>query len=232
MLSANTAAFNYFLSEEAPANEADALQAFANNYMPGCNPAETMQAWYAFAEAMLNYPFGIPYLYAGPTNYSLAYIPRPEPLSKITAGRSWLNDRRGDDLTGCLSDFTVDEVIAGFEKLSAIWASGVARLEAALSGSDSVNAVNELNNAKVCGAVFHSTCNTFRFYKLRLDWSEGKIEEYKNIAKDEIAVLEAIKPVVASDKRFGYHSEAHAYMFDTEMIEEKINSLKSQIGKN
>jgi hypothetical protein len=57
-------------------------------------------------------------------------------------------------------------------------------------------------------------------------------EEYKNIAKDEIAMLEVIKPVVASDKRLGYHSEAHAYMFNEEMIETKIKTLKSQISKN
>jgi hypothetical protein len=230
MLSANTAAFNYFLSQNAPSGEAEALQAFANNYMPGCEAEEVMKVWYIFAEAMLNYPFGIPYLYAGPTNYSLAYIPRPEVLNKVSAGRAWLADERGDDLSGCLADFTVDEVVAGFEKLSAMWADGVLRLEKALSGCDSANAVNELNNAKVCGAAFHSTWNTFRFYKLRLDWSDDKIEEYKNIAKDEVAVLEAIKPVVASDKRFGYHSEAHAYMFNAEMIEEKINSLKSQLN--
>ena len=188
-----------------------------------------MKAWYTFAAAMLNYPFCIPYLYAGPTNYSLAYIPRPEPLNNISAGRAWLNDKRGDDLSGCLSDFSLDEVIAGFEKLSVIWAEGVSQLETALSGCDSQNAVSELANAKVCGAAFHSTLNTFKFYKLRLNWSEAKIEEYRNIAKDELTVLEAIKPVVASDKRLGYHSEAHAHMFSEEKIQEKITALKTQI---
>ncbi|MCK4982406.1 MAG: hypothetical protein KAS17_05755, partial [Victivallaceae bacterium] len=168
------------------------------------------------------------YLYAGPTNYSLSYTPRPEALNDILAGRSWLNDERGDDLSGCLSDFSLDEVIDGFEKLSAKWAEGVSQLENALSDCDSENAISELANAKVCGAAFHSTMNTFKFYKLRLDWSDEKIEEYKTIAKDELAVLEAIKPVVASDKRLGYHSEAHAYMFNEEMIQEKINALKKQ----
>ena len=230
MLSANTAAFNYFLSKNAPDYELEALQAFATEYMPGCKPVEAAKAWYTFAEAMFNYPFGIPYLYAGPTNYSLAYIPRPEPLNNISAGRAWLDDKRGDDLSGCLSDFTLDEVIAGFEKLSAMWAEGVAQLEDALVDSASENACKELANAKVCGAAFHSTLNTFKFYKLRLDWSEDKLEEYKSIAEDELAVLEAIKPVVASDKRLGYHSEAHAYMFNEEMIQEKINTLKSQIA--
>lgn len=230
MLSANTAAFNYFLSKEAPSDEAGALQAFAADYMPECKPVEAMKAWYTFAEAMLNYPFGIPYLYAGPTNYSLAYIPHPKPLNCISAGRAWLNDKRGDDLSGCLSDFSLDEVIAGFEKLSAMWSKGVAQLENALSDSASKNAVSELTNAKVCGAAFHSTLNTFKFYKLRLDWSEEKTEEYKGIAKDELAVLEAIKPVVASDERLGYHSEAHAYMFNEEMIQEKIKTLKYQIN--
>ena len=230
MLSANTAAFNYFLSKEAPADEGDALKAFALDYMPGCKADECIKAWYTFADAMLNYPFGIPYLYGGPTNYSLAYIPHSKALNDISAGRAWLNDKRGDDLSGCLGDFSLDEVIAGFEKLSVMWAEGVAQLEDALSGSSSENAVPELANAKVCGAAFHSTMNTFKFYKLRLDWLEEKIEEYKSIARNEIAVLEEIKPVVASDKRFGYHSEAHAYMFNEEMIETKIKTLKSQVS--
>jgi hypothetical protein len=229
MLSANTAAFNYFLSKDVPADETEALQAFATKYMPKSNALEVMNAWYTFGAAMLNYPFGIPYLYAGPTNYSLAYIPRPEPLNNIPAGRAWLDDERGDDLSGCLKDFTLDEVINGFEKLSAMWAEGVLLLENALSVCDSDNATSELANAKVCGAIFHSTLNTFKFYKLRLDWSEEKIKEYKDIAKDEIVLLETIKPVVASDKRFGYHSEAHAYMFDSASIQKKIDLLKTQI---
>jgi len=230
MLSANTAAFNYFFSEKDSTDEIQALQRFATEYMPGCNASEVMKVWYIFADAMLNYPFGIPYLYAGPTNYSLAYVPSPKPLNNISAGRAWLNDERGDDLSACLADFSIDEVINGFDKLSSMWKEGVSQLESALSACDSKNGVSEIANAKVCGAVFHSTMNTFKFYKLRLDWSEDKIEEYKNIAKDEIAVLEAIKPVVASDKRFGYHSEAHAYLFNEEMIEEKIKTLKSQIN--
>ncbi len=229
MLSANTAGLNYFLSKEAPADETTALQTFASNYMPGCNPNEAMKAWYKFAEAMLNYPFCVPYLYAGPTNYSLSFVSRPEPLNDISVGRSWLNDERGDDLSACLGDFSLDEVIAGFAKLSAMWAEGVSQLESALAGSDSKNAVSELSNAKICGAIFNSTYNLFKFYKLRLDWSENKIEEYKSIAKDELEVMEAIEPVLASDKRQGYHSEAHAYFFNAEMIQEKIKILKSQI---
>jgi hypothetical protein len=230
MLSANTAGLNYFLSNDAPADEADALKTFAKNYMPGCKADEAIKAWYTFAAAMLNYPFCVPYLYAGPTNYALSYISRPEALSDISIGRSWLNDERGDDLSGCLSDFSLDEVIAGFEKLSTMWAEGVSQLENALSVSDSQNATFELGNAKICGAIFQSTFNLFKFYKLRLDWSEDKIEEYKSIAKNELAVLEEIKPVVASDKRQGYHSEAHAYFFNEEMIQEKINTFKIQLN--
>jgi len=230
MLSANTAAFNYFLSKDAPTDEVEALKAFASNYMPGCNPAEAAKAWHVFGAAMLNYPFGIPYLYAGPTNYALSYISRPETLNDISIGRSWLNDERGDDMSGCLSDFSLDEVISGFGKLSTTWAEGVSQLENALSASDSQHAVSEFGNAKICGAIFQSTFNLFKFYKLRLNWSENKIEEYKSIAKNELAVLEEIKPVVASDKRQGYHSEAHAYFFNEEMIQEKINTLKVQLN--
>jgi hypothetical protein len=229
MLSANSTGFNYFFSEAAPDNEVEALQTFAADYMPGCDSAGVMTAWYSFAEAMVNYPFCIPFLYGGPTNYSLAYIPHPAPLNNISAGRAWLNDKRGDDLKDCLADFTLDEVIAGFDKLTVGWTEGVKLFEQSLAGCNGEHAVTELANAKVCGAAFHSTLNTFKFYRLRLDWSEEKMNEYSKIAEDEIALLEEIKPVVASDSRLGYHSEAHAYMFSETLIQKKINELKAQI---
>lgn len=227
MLSANPVAFNYFLSDDAPEEETEALVSFAESYLPGCDSGKVAKAWQVFADAMLNYPFCIPFLYAGPTNYSLSYILHPEPLNGISAGRSWLPDERGDDLSASLADFSLDEVITGLEKLSAKWKEGVVLLESELSGSDLQHAVTELANAKVCGAAFHSTLNTFKIYKLRLDWSKDKLGEFKAVAEDEIAVLEAITPVLALDSRLGYHPEAHAYMFDAPSIQRKIRHLRN-----
>ncbi len=229
MLSANTAAFNYFLSSESPDDRESALQSFAKNYLPDCNPTLAVAAWETFAAAMYNYPFSLPYLYAGPTNYSLAYIPRPAPLNAIPSGRAWLDDERGDDLSGACGYFSLDEIIAGLERLVPIWRKGVEQFAEAVKNSNAATAVAELANAQVCGAVFHSTLNTFKFYKLRLDWNHDKMADYQAIAADEIKLLRAIKPIVASDKRFGYHSEAHCYMFNADLIQKKIDALEAQL---
>lgn len=232
MLSANTAGFNYFLSPECPDDEYQALESFASSYMPGCDTGKVIAAWYKFDEAMANYPFCIPFLYASCVNYAPAYVPYPAPLDGKPAGRSWLNDERGDDLSGSLSDFSLDEVIAGFSALSKVWAEGVELLGAGLADSGDKHAAEELNNAKACGAVFRSTFHAYSIYKLRLDWNESKFQEYRRIISDEIDNLKAVLPALEQDSRLGFHSEAQVYMFSAETVKNKLNELTNQLQQN
>jgi hypothetical protein len=134
-------------------------------------------------------------------------------------------DERGDDLSGAIADFSLDEIIAGFELVATKWHDGVELLKLALSGLRNEHSVAEIANAEVCGGVFRSTWNLFRFYKLRLDWDKTKLAVYKKISKDELENLNQVLPYVENDKRFGYHSEAHDYMFNAEMIKKKIAVL-------
>ena len=225
MLSANTAAFNWFLSQEAPIEQETALSQFANNYFPGCNSTKVIEAWSTFAEAMNNYPFCIPYLYAGPTNYALSFISHPAQLNSKSSGRSWLIDERGDDLSGAIVDFSLDEIIMGFSLVVKEWDKAVALLRLGLSGADSQHAADEIANAEVCAGAFRSTRNLFSIYKLRINWDDRKLAEYNAITKDELQNIKHILPYVAQDKRFGYHSEAHCYMFNAQMIKKKISEL-------
>jgi hypothetical protein len=225
MITANTAAFNWFLDPQTPVDAAVALPSFAERYFTGGDRDKVVAAWKIFAEAMNSYPFCIPYLYAGPTNYALGFISHPEPLTGKSAGRSWLMDERGDDLSGAIADFSLDEIIAGFELVAAKWRDGVELLKLALTGLDNEHATAEVANAEVCGGAFRSTWNLFRFYKLRLDWDETKLPAYKQISEDELDNLKQVLPYVEQDKRFGYHSEAHDYMFNAEMIKKKITAL-------
>lgn len=226
MISANTVAFNWFLSSDAPAESEVALQCFANYYFPSCDSAKIANAWNVFAEAMNFYPFCIPYLYAGPTNYALSFISHPALLNSKSAGRSWLMDERGDDLSGAIADFSLDEIITGFKLVASKWSEGVKFLKLGLEGIDSDHAMAEIANAEVCGAAFRSTRNLFRFYKLRLEWDETKLSEYNHINNDELNNLKHILPYLEHDNRFGYHSEAHGYMFNAEMIRQKITAIE------
>jgi len=228
--SANTMGFNYFLSNECPDSEEDALRAFANLYFPGCNTEGVVKAWLKFADAMIYYPFCVPFLYNSPTNYALALIPKPAVLNEKSTGRSWLMDERGDDLSGSITDFSLDEIIDNFRNMQKLWEEAVEILRNSLTDIASTrHAKNELGNAEICNAAWRSTRNIFKLYKLRKTWQKGHIPEYIRIISDELENLIHVFPFVERDSRQGFHIEAHDYMFNAEILREKIIVLKEQI---
>lgn len=229
MLTANSAGFNYFLSAGAPETQLPALEAFAALYFPGCRPDLVREAWLKFGAALEYYPFSIPYLYMGPTNYALGYLSHPAPLEGKSAGRSWLNDERGDELQECLCGFTIGEITRDLDRLAAIWRDGVTLLRQGLNCLDHCHAREELANAAVCAAVFQSTANLFRFYKLRRHWREELRKDYRSIAEAELKLLREALPYLEEDRRLGFHSEAHVYMFDAAKIRSKIQAIEVQL---
>ena len=58
---------------------------------------------------------------------------------------------------------------------------------------------------------------------------DKKLAEYNEISKYELRNMKRVLPFIEKDKRFGYHSEAHGYMFDAESITKKIASLDRQL---
>lgn len=230
-LSANTAALNYFLTvEPGLADENAALEAFAARYFPGCRPALVRRGWQTFAEAMRHYPFEIPYLYMGPSNMALALIPEPAPLSGKGLGRSWLLDERGDTLQNCFRAFTETEAAAGMGRLQAIWARGVEQLREGLQGVGGRQGEDELGNAEVCLACWHSVVNFYSLTALRRAWSEAQRDAYLAVIADELANIRRVLPYVERDSRQGFHVEAHGYFFNAEILRRKIAALTAQLG--
>ncbi len=231
MLSANSAGFNYFLSPEAPAERDAALEAFAGRYFPGCDAVLVRRAWLKFGEALEHYPFGIPYLYMGPTNWALSFVTRPAPLNGEPGGRSWIDDPRGDRLEAGLLDFTASEVAGAFAGVAAAWSEGVELLSAGLAkAEESRHREEELGNAAVVGAAFVSTANLFRVYLLRLEWRDDRLPEYREIIAGELENCRVALPWLEKDPRLGFHSEAHAHMFDAGMVRAKIAALENQLA--
>jgi hypothetical protein len=228
--SANTVGFNYFCSQECPDDEHQALMIFAASYLTGCDAEKVVKAWQKFEKAMRYFPFCIPFLYMAPTNYALAMLPKPGKLSSKSAGRSWLMDERGDDLSAAITDFSLTEIIDNFDTLNKIWEQGVYLLQNSLTNADHANAKNELDNAEICGAVWRSTNNAFKLYELRLNWQDENYPEYYKIIKNELANVAHILPIVSRDSRQGFHIEAHGYMFNAEKIKHKINIIENQLS--
>lgn len=230
--SANVAGFNYFLGGKCPDGRKEALESFAEVYMPGCDPGLAVKAWEIFSRAMYYYPFTIAFLYHGPQNHTLGYgeIYRPRELTEKPAGRSWKFDERGDDLSNSYlfhhTQFSLDDIIERLGKLAAAWNEGVEILRASTENCRGRQALDEFGNALICGRIWQSTENTFRVFKLRKDWDDSKKEEFFRIAEDELRILREVLPYVERDPRQGYHAEPHGYMFDAVKINKKISDLE------
>ena len=229
MPSANSAAFNRFFVAEPLLPRGRALREFAAAYFPGCRAPTVVAAWESFAVAMNDYPFQIRFLYSSPTNYALAYPMFPRQSNKLATGRSWLDDPRGENLENSLPGFTLEEIIGGLGRLARHWKRGAEQLAEGLAECEAVTARQERDNAWVCYHIWRSTWNTYRAWRLRRSWRDSKIEAYLPIARDELANLEAVLPLVEGDERFGWHSDAQAHLFDAAGIREKMAALTRQL---
>ena len=227
MITANTAGFNAFLSGGLPGRREEALRAFAAQYFPGCQPSGVAGAWLRFGEAMDHYPFTIPFLYYGPANFAFILPLQPGPLTGRKVGRSWLLDQRGDDMADAVVDYSIDEIAAGFEAMAKRWSEGLAELRAALHPCQDGRAREELDTAAVCGHAFRSTANFSKVYRLRRQWSDLMLPEYREIVRDELGNLREVLPVLRRDPRFGYHIEAHGFQYDADGVAAKIASLRT-----
>jgi len=238
--SANTTGFTRFLALAGAENEKNELAAFAAEYFPGCDKEKTADAWMALGDAMLCYPFSMQFIYNSPVNYTLGYseMYADGPLTGKSCGPSHLDVPRGDDLSRsvvCDTDngflpenmFGLDEVIEHVGRLAELWDNAAELFAEAVAGSKTEHAELELNNIRLIGTVWHSLYNTYRVYRLRMNWNACSEKELSAIAREELPILEKAFVYTGKDPRQGYHSEAHAYLFSTKHIQRKMNLLKS-----
>jgi len=231
MPSANTVAFNRFLSAARLPSKKRALTGFARDYFPGCEARLVVEAWETFASAMRNYPFSVSFLYMGPINYTLSYPVRPGQAGKKPAGRSWVDEKRGEWLEPSFWNFTLAEIIRGLGRLAREWKKGAGLLDLALENCDATVAREERDNAWACYHIFRSAWNTYRIFRLRKAWRDDHLPAYLRIIRNELPNLEAVLPIVERDKRLGWHPECQAYLFDAKRIRSKISSLKRQLKR-
>ena len=232
MITANTAAFNYFLSDKAPDDQRLAVETFAADYFPGCDAAKAAQAWDVMARAMLSYPFGIPYIYFGPTNWVLAHFQEPAPFRMKTCGRSWYFDQdRADDISMVVTEFTEEEILNGLQALVPGWEEGCRLFEAAVqTAADDRHKREELDNVYVLLAIFRSSVNYFRLRNIRRNFEHFDRAAYNAVSADELENLRSVLPLVERDPRFGFHAEPGGYMFDAASIRAKIARLEEVLA--
>lgn len=136
-------------------------------------------------------------------------------------------DRRGDQMKH--TAYTLNETIRALGIVAREWKKGARSLDKALKTCDSPRARSEADNAWVCYHVFRSAWNTYRAFRLRRKWAQAKLPAYLKIAADEKENLAAVLPILERDARFGFHIEAHDYMFDAKSVRRKLRGLRKQL---
>jgi len=227
MMSANTAAFHFFMNKEVPDDCNAAMKAFAADYFPECIPEKIVEAWLIFADAITHFPHSIPFLYQGPVNWALGYFVPPGPMQG-KGGNSFQVNERGDDISTVFKrcTFSLDEAIQGFEYISGRWREGVEVFKDGINKTQNIHSREELGIAVVCGEVYRSTYNYLRLYRMKLERNTTEGEEYHKICADELENVKTALPWVEADKRIGFHPEAQGYLFDVPRLKEKISKLK------
>ena len=68
----------------------------------------------------------------------------------------------------------------------------------------------------------------YQIYRLRKNWNDALLPEYRILEKSELAVAEEALPLVAADTEQGWHIEGNFHSFSPELIEKKIAVLKER----
>jgi len=234
MLTLNTRAFNFFLSDACPDSETEALMALALAEFPGCDVAGVLEAWYGFGEAFDHYPFSIPFLYNSPINYSVALPMHPcSYASGQRIKRSWLMDPRddNDEPSSSLGAFTAEQIAERLERMAELWRQALAVYELALADATGDAAREELSVARCIGVCVRSVSNYYRLHLLKRDWDDGMLPQFLEIVGDEIQVVEDALPAYEADDRQGFHIEAQGFMVTPELLRGKLQLLRTYLAQ-
>lgn len=229
MLTANTAAFNRFLTTKRLPSRRQALGAFAHDYFPGCDATQVVEAWETFGEAMESYPFCIPFMYRGPLNYAVAHDIEPGLLDKRPVGPSWLPAERGDELKESFGCYTLSEIIKGLGIVTRTWWKGVEIFECGMAGCEAPTAQEEMNTARMAGHCFQSGWNLYRAYRLRRKWTASHLTALRGIMRNERDHLADAAAIAQADKRMGFHIEPQLQMFSASTIRKKLKKLDAHL---
>lgn len=228
MQSANTAAFNFFLTHKELTDPDEAMTAFAEYYFPGCDAPGVVEGWKGFSDAMDNFPYDIPDIYTGPQQWSLGFFAPPGKLTG-PCGMGFRADPRGDDIGIVLDrgDFTREEKLLGYRLTAEGWAKAVPGYVKALSGSGTRHAAEEIATAEVCMAAYRSAFNLMQIYDIKTTCgTDAAYGRYLDICRDELSVVKRVLPFLEADPRQGFNPEPNAYLFDAAGVREKITALE------
>ena len=162
-----------------------------------------------FVRAFREFPFHMDVLYQGPQNAGPSNLLYETP----TGYKSTMTCFAYDDLPGWCGIYPVDVFEAQFEKLCKGWEAGLALIP---KGDKSERAI--MARATYC--LFRSSLNQIKFIRAR---DEGRTADALALARQELAVAEAMLSLMNKNAAIGYEAANHYYFSKGQMAEKIIN---------
>ena len=241
----NTYAFKFFHEQGSGWEDSTSFcRALAESYFGNVDGAALVEAWTWFCESFRHFPFNFGVLYHGLGNYAPAYpldlTYRAEPMGLAHLFQNHWGDRLEDTLV----DWTLEDVTSAWELMSNAWQKGIISCRRALGEScgDPLfdrHRREELSCAAMIGCHLASIRNIYRFHGWRLATMRRlgfdapctltADDESRAIWRDEEANVRQALDLVEADSRLGYHGEAHAHLFDSTALRQKLHALAANL---
>lgn len=204
---------------------------------------DVAQAWRIFAETWQRYPFDIEVLYWGPITRAPAYQLHLEREERLAKPYNWGYTRKRvpqpweDRISRWVGPYTPREIHDAFRDMAGRWNTGLDKLRSARkTAADEAELDRQIAVAAAIRLHFLAAANVYEFYALR----DGLLKEeaaahpamlrrMQAVARDDIAVANDMKNLLAVEPRLGFESEIFDYSYNRPLLEEKILQVQDML---
>lgn len=215
-----------------PAKE-DVLNDVARERFGPAGAAHARKAWKAFSDAFREYPFNGGVVYRCPVQFGPSNLLYPKP----THYKATMIGFPYDDVDGWRGPYPADVFAGQFARVAAGWRDGLTELEQATAEAPAdriADARAELRIARAAVLHFQSVANQVRFTmarnallapdnKLAPAERKAKIEDIRQIVRDEIEIARRLFTLARSDSRIGFEASNQYYYLPIDLVEKVIN---------
>lgn len=199
-------ASSYFFRDDENNNEDSYTEVLKNQYG---NYYETVKkAASFFSEGFREYPFCIDHIYSGPSNMGCAniFFEKPSGMAATMTAFPY------DDTKTWGDKYSIDIMIAQYEKLCALWKEGLELIKDM--------PVCEFSDMAHYGySLFASSLNQLRYYKNRDE--DGSGYDTDDIIREEMKLTKEVYKLAVRNCCIGYEAANHYYVSKT-MLAEKL----------
>jgi hypothetical protein len=215
----------------SPAPEASLIlsEVAARRYGRAAAP-EILAAWRSFSQAFLEYPMeGGGIVYHIPVQHGPSNLLRLHP----TGYKATMMLFPYDDSPAWVGSYPVEVVEKQFEKMAALWGSGLEQFRRALtqvSASKRATYHKDLGIAETCYLHFKSVVNQILFCRLRAEYQEAPPEarpalaaRMSKIAREEIELAKLQYVIARQDSTIAFEASNHYYYRPLDLVEKVLN---------